>query len=101
MPRKRKVNVANLLDYDREADADFLRDTSDDARAHVLLKPVDLGKRWGVTADAIRKMRERGTGPPFICLNRRRILYRLLDVINYEANHVAYSRAEARSIGLL
>jgi hypothetical protein len=43
----------------------------------------------------------RGTGPAFICMNSRIIRYRLLDVVNFEANRVAYSVPQARSIGLL
>jgi hypothetical protein len=67
----------------------------------VLLKPADLARRWRTTTDALRKQRGRGTGPCFLCLSRRQIRYRLLDVVNYEANRVAYSVHQARMIGLL
>jgi hypothetical protein len=67
----------------------------------ILLTPADLARRWRTTTDALRKQRERGTGVAFVCLNRRHIRYRLLDVVNFEANRVAYSTPQARSIGLL
>jgi hypothetical protein len=65
---------------------------------------LDLATRergYGKTVDAIRKERGRGSGPPFIVLGKRCIRYRLLDVVNHEANRVAYSLAEARLTGLL
>ncbi len=101
MPRKRKINVADSLDFDHEADARFIVDTSDDVRANILLTTAQLAQRWHLKPDAIRKMRNRNSGPPFICMNRRRVLYRLFDVINFEANRVAHSRGEARAVGLL
>jgi hypothetical protein len=101
MPRTRKINIADPLDIDHEADADFIRETHDLPGGDVHLAPADLAKRWRTTVDALRKQRERGGGPAFICLSRRRIRYRLLDIVNFEANRVAYTRDEARFIGLL
>jgi hypothetical protein len=101
MPRKRKTKIADPFDFDHEADARNYRDTHDLPGGDALLAPVDLARRWRTTIDALRKQRERGGGPAFICLSRRRIRYRLIDVVNYEANRVAYTRAEARSVGLL
>jgi hypothetical protein len=101
VPRKRKINVADPLDFDQEADAQRYLESHDLPGGDVLLTPADLAKRWRTTIDALRKLRERGTGPPFVCMNRRRIRYRLLDVVNFEANRVAYSVPQARSIGLL
>jgi hypothetical protein len=101
MSRKPKIAVADPLDFNHEADADFIRDTHDLPGGDVLLTTADLAKRERKTPDAIRKERARGTGPPFIVLGRRCIRYRLIDVVNYEANRVAYSLAEARVTGLL
>jgi hypothetical protein len=101
MPRKRKINLADPLDFDHEADAQNYLDAHDLPGGDVLLAPPDLAKRWRTTVDALRKLRERGTGPPFICMNRRTIRYRLLDIIHFEANRVAFSVPQARSIGLL
>ena len=94
MPRIRKVNIADPLDFDHEADARNYADVHDLPGGDVLLTPADLAKRWRTTPDALRK-------PAFVCLNRRHIRYRLLDIVNYEANRIAYSVPQARSIGLL
>jgi hypothetical protein len=101
VPRKRKINIADPLDFDHETDAENYAYIHDLPGGDVLLTSVDVAKRWRTTPDALRKLRERGTGPPFVCLNRRRIRYRLLDIVNFEANRVAYSVPQARSIGLL
>jgi hypothetical protein len=101
MPRRPKIVVADPLSFDHEADADFIRDTHGLPGGGVLLTTAELAKRERKTPDAIRKERARGTGPPFIVLGRRCIRYRLIDVVNHEANRVAYSLAEARAIGLL
>jgi hypothetical protein len=101
MPRKRKIHLADPLDFDHEEDALAYADAADLPGGDVLLTPDDLAKRWRTTPAALRKKRERGTGPPFICMDRRHIRYRLLDIVNYEANRVAYSIPQARSIGLL
>ena len=101
MPRKRKLNVADPLDFDHTADVRFALDSCDLPGADVLMTSADLARRWRTSPDAIRKQRERATGPPFICLNRRRIVYRLIDIINFEANRLAFSRGQARAIGLL
>jgi hypothetical protein len=101
VPRHRKINIADPLDFDHEADAENYALVHDLPGGDVLLTPFDLAKRWRTTVDALRKQRERGTGPAFVCMNRRIIRYRLLDVVNFEANRVAYSVPQARSIGLL
>jgi hypothetical protein len=101
VPRKRKINLADPLDFDHRADALNYADVHDLPGGDVLLTPADLARRWRTSIDALRKLRERGSGPPFVCMNRRRIRYRLLDIVNFEANRVAYSVPQARSIGLL
>jgi hypothetical protein len=101
MPRKRKINLADPLDFDHKADALSYADVQDLPGGDVLLTPADLATRWRTTVDALRKLSERGTGPAFVCMNRRRIRYRLLDIVVFEANRVAYSVPQARSIGLL
>jgi hypothetical protein len=101
VPRKRIIKLADPLDFDHGADAENYAFVHDLPGGDVLLTPADLAKRWRTTMDALRKLRERGTGPAFVCLNRRHIRYRLLDIVNFEANRVAYSVPQARSIGLL
>jgi hypothetical protein len=101
MPRKRKINLADPLDFDPAADSDHYALIADLPGGDVMLSPTDLAKRWRTTTDALRKKRERGTGPPFVCLDRRHVVYRLLDIISFEAARVAYSVPQARSIGLL
>jgi hypothetical protein len=101
VPRHRTIKLADPLDFDHEADAQNYADVHDLPGGDVLLTPADLAKRWRTTVGALRKQRERGSGPAFICLNSRIIRYRLLDVVNFEANRVAYKVSEARSIGLL
>ncbi len=101
MPRHRTIKLADPLDFDHEADAQNYADVHDLPGGDVLLTPADLAKRWRTTVGALRKQRERGTGPAFVCMNSRIIRYRLLDVVNFEANRVAYSVPQARSIGLL
>jgi hypothetical protein len=101
MPRKRNIKLADPLDFDHEADAANYAFVHDLPGGDVPLTPADLAKRWRTTVDALRKQRERGTGVAFICMNRRVIRYRLLDVVNFEANRIAYSVPQARSIGLL
>jgi hypothetical protein len=101
MSRKPKIVAADPRHFDHEADASFIRDTHDLPGGGVLLTTEDLAKRWRTTPDAVRKMRERNGGPPYIILGRRRIRYRLLDIVNHEANRVAYTNFEARVVGLL
>jgi hypothetical protein len=104
MPRKRKINIADTNDYDseyHEQDAENYAFVHDLPGGEILLTPADLAKRWRTTTEALRKKRERGSGPPFVILDKRHILYRLLDVVNHEANRIAYSLPQARSIGLL
>jgi hypothetical protein len=101
LTRIRKIKAADPLDFDHRADALNYADVHDLPGGEALLTPADLARRWRTTIDALRKLRERGTGPAFVCMNRRRIRYRLLDVVMFEANRVAYSVPQARSIGLL
>jgi hypothetical protein len=101
VPRHRTIKLADPLDFDHEADARNYADVHDLPGGDVLLTPADLARRWRTTTDALRKQRERGTGPAFICMNHRIIRYRLLDVVNFEANRIAFSVPQARSIGLL
>jgi hypothetical protein len=101
MPRVRTIKLADPLDFDHEADAQAYADVHDLPGGDILLTSADLARRWRSTTDAIRKLRMRGSGPAFVVLGRRQIRYRLLDVVNFEANRVAYTTPQARSIGLL
>jgi hypothetical protein len=55
MPRKRKINLADPLDLDHEADAAFICEAYDLPGGDILLTPADLAKRWPTTIDAPRK----------------------------------------------
>jgi hypothetical protein len=101
MPRQRKFPTADPLDFDRQEDTHEALETSGLPGGEILLTTADLAKRWRTSPDAIRKLRDRNNGPPFVCLNRRRILYRLLDIRSYEANRWAFNRGQARVVGLL
>jgi hypothetical protein len=101
MPRTRILKLADPLDFDHAADAENYEFSHDLPGGDILLTPHDLAKRWRTTTAALHKLRLRGTGPAFICMNRRHVRYRLLDVVNFEANRVAYSVPQARSIGLM
>jgi hypothetical protein len=61
--RKRATKVSNPLDFNHEADANFVRDTHDLPGGDILLTTEDVAKRQGRTVDAIRKERARGGGP--------------------------------------
>jgi hypothetical protein len=101
MPYPRKAKIGDPLNFDRAADIEDALAAADLPGGETLLRTTDLAKRWRMTPDAVRKQRERNVGPPFICLTRRRILYRLADVLNYEANHTAFRHDQARYLGLL
>jgi hypothetical protein len=101
MPRKRKIAIADPHDFDHRADAINYADIGDFIDADTFLTPAELAKRWRTTVDALRKQRERGTGVRFVCLNRRRVVYRKVDVLIHESNRCAHSTPQARLIGLL
>jgi hypothetical protein len=101
MPRQPKFLTADPLKFDREGDTRGALETSGLPGGEIFLTSVDLAKRWRTSPDAIRKLRERNGGPPFVCLNRRRILYRLLDIRSYEANRWTFNHGQARVVGLL
>jgi hypothetical protein len=101
MPRQRKIHIADPAAFDPEADADNYLFVHDLPGGDVLLSPSDLARRWRTTPAALLKQRQRGTGPPFVIMNRRIVRYRLLDIVNFEAVPVVYSTSEARLIGLL
>lgn len=53
-----------------------------------LLTPDQLAERWGVTRQALAQMRYRGTGPAFVKIGARRVLYRPQDVLAFEESQV-------------
>lgn len=46
----------------------------------VFLTQDDVAIMLRVSVDTVRRMRQRGDGPPFVRLSKRRILYRRSDV---------------------
>ena len=50
----------------------------------VRLSPEQLADMWGITTSQLYKMRLNGSGPPFIKISRKCIVYRLADVEAWE-----------------
>ena len=48
-----------------------------------LLKPTEVGKILSLTQEALRKMRQRNVGPPYIRLETGTIRYSELDLHNW------------------
>jgi hypothetical protein len=49
-----------------------------------VIKPKLLAERWDTTEGALAQQRYKGTGPVFIRVGKRTVLYRLADVLAYE-----------------
>ena len=60
-----------------------------------LITPKELAKRWRLTVNTLRDMRNRGDGPNVIAIGGRRILYRMDDVIAYEQARTKSGRGTA------
>jgi hypothetical protein len=104
MSRPREIRTADRLDYLAENhadDVDMALDGNDRPAAHVLLSPKMLAARWGKSVQALRKQRMRGRGPPWLQLGPRTVRYRLDFILDWEANHVVLTHAEAKALGLL
>jgi predicted DNA-binding transcriptional regulator AlpA len=66
-----------------------------------LLNQAQLAARWGISARSLERWRARREGPPFIRLNKRRVLYREQDVEAYEIAQLRLATAtgSTRQIG--
>ncbi|MEK9752552.1 MAG: DNA-binding protein [Rhodospirillaceae bacterium] len=49
------------------------------------LTPAELAGRWHITTAALRSQRSKGTGPTYIQIGARRVLYAIADIEAYEA----------------
>lgn len=52
-----------------------------------LLKPEQLGERWGKSRQALAGMRFRGDGPKYLKIGKS-VFYRIEDVIAYEESQI-------------
>lgn len=50
-----------------------------------LLHPRQVAERYGITPETLSNMRAQGKGPPFVRLSSKRVMYRLADVLQWEA----------------
>ncbi|HZZ24299.1 MAG TPA: hypothetical protein VFE60_17695 [Roseiarcus sp.] len=65
------------------------------------LLPSELATKWGTTVGALAKRRRLGTGPPFITISPRRVVYSKRAVKLWELSRTARSTAEARALAEL
>ncbi len=49
-----------------------------------LLHPRQVAERYGIVLGTLANWRRRGDGPSFVRINRKRVMYRLADVIRWE-----------------
>lgn len=49
-----------------------------------MLTTAELAERWSVSEITLKKWRAENTGPKYIKIGDRRVLYRYADVIRYE-----------------
>jgi hypothetical protein len=67
--------------------------TTDRPISHI--NQVQLSRRWGLSPRTLEKWRWRGKGPRFLKLEGK-VVYRLADVVAYEADHMRERTGEAR-----
>ena len=66
-----------------------------DEHAAEFLSTEDLAARWYMSPGTLANWRSSETGPPFVRLGEGRgssIVYRLSDIISYEASHTEKAR---------
>ena len=51
-----------------------------------LLNPSQVAQRYGITPETLSNWRRERKGPPFIRIGKRRTMYRLQDVLEWERN---------------
>jgi hypothetical protein len=67
--------------------------TIDSPISHI--NQVQLSRRWGLSPRTLEKWRWRGKGPRFLKLEGK-VVYRLDDVVAYEADHMRERTGETR-----
>lgn len=50
-----------------------------------LLTPAEVAARFRMTPESLSNWRREGKGPKFIRFNKRRVMYRLADVLAWES----------------
>ena len=61
--------------------------------ASVILTSEGLAERWHVSTETLRYWRWNGTGPPYMKINGC-VLYRLVDIEQFERDHLRRHTAE-------
>jgi hypothetical protein len=64
-----------------------------DFSKHTHLNQIELSRRWRISARTLERWRWLGQGPKFLKIGGR-VVYRVDDVENYEAEQVRSSTAE-------
>ena len=49
-----------------------------------LIHPDEVAKRYGITPETLGNWRRKHKGPQFVMLNKRRAMYRMADIIQWE-----------------
>ena len=65
-----------------------------------LLTPRQAAAYTGLAITTLQRQRTEGTGPKFVKIGKRRVGYRLADLLNWLDARVTNSTADARSRGL-
>lgn len=68
------------------------------AEPNDLLTPVQLAARWSLSKGTLSNWRNHKTGPSFIKIGAGKagnVLYRMADVLAYEAKNTKFTRGEA------
>jgi predicted DNA-binding transcriptional regulator AlpA len=63
-----------------------------------LLNQAEFAARWGISARSLERWRARREGPPFVRLNKRRVLYREQDIEAYEIAQRRLGEADKSSV---
>lgn len=58
------------------------------AEQQIHLKPDELAVRWGYSVRTLANWRAAGTGPEYVRVGPRRVLYPLDSVIRWESEHI-------------
>lgn len=79
----------------------FARSDAPDERAgSTLLTPRQAAAYTGLAIATLQRQRTEGTGPKFVKIGKRRVGYRLTDLLAWLDARVANSTADARVRGL-
>lgn len=75
-------------------------DTSEVNPVSTLLTPRQAAAYTGLATATLQRQRTEGTGPKFVKIGKRRVGYRLTDLLSWIDARVANSTADARIRGL-